>query len=171
MFQGISPRYSRYEIGLPRSEIPKWFSHQSIGGEVNVKEPSHLCNELIGIAVCAVFCSPELSRHQINDQLGLRFYLKTKGNDSNPLLGIGDIPKVFANHLWLLYMFPQCYNKPSKKLSWESNADGFSQIGIKIQTFNSGLVVKKCGVRLVYAKDMEEDLNQTMGQHSNYLTP
>lgn len=45
------------------------------------------------------------------------------------------------------------------------------KIGIKIQIFNSGLVVKKCGVRLVYAKDMEEDLNQTMGQSSNYITP
>uniref|UniRef100_A0A7N2RA26 Uncharacterized protein n=1 Tax=Quercus lobata TaxID=97700 RepID=A0A7N2RA26_QUELO len=40
----------------------------------------------------------------------------------------------------------------------------YRQIGIKIQTFNSGLVVKKCGVRLVYAKDIEEDLDQTMGQ-------
>ena len=138
---------------------------------MNVKEPSHLCNEWIGIAVFAVFCSLGLSRHQIDDQLGLRFYLKTKGSDRNPLLGISNIPKVLSNHLWLSYMFPQCYNKPSKKLSWECDADGFCQIGIKIQTFNSGLVVKKCGVRFVYAKDMEEDLDQTMGQSSNYITP
>ena len=54
--------------------------------------------------------------------------------------------------------------QPLKKLSWECDVDGFSQIGIKIQTFNSGLVVKKCGVRLVYAKDIEEDLDRTMGQ-------
>ena len=61
--------------------------------------------------------------------------------------------------------------QPSKKLSWECDVDGFSQIGIKIQNFNSGLVVKKCGVRLVYANDIEEDLNRTMGQSSNYITP
>jgi hypothetical protein len=59
MFQ--APQYQTiYEIVISGSEIPEWFSHQSLGVEVNIKEPySHLCNELIGIAVCVVFCSQE----------------------------------------------------------------------------------------------------------------
>ena len=43
---------------IPGSVIPKWFIHQSIGAEVNIKEhSSHLCDEWIGIVVCIVFSS------------------------------------------------------------------------------------------------------------------
>ena len=43
---------------IPGSVILKWFIHQSIGAEVNIKEPSsHLCNEWIGTIVCFVFSS------------------------------------------------------------------------------------------------------------------
>uniref|UniRef100_A0A2N9G7T4 C-JID domain-containing protein n=1 Tax=Fagus sylvatica TaxID=28930 RepID=A0A2N9G7T4_FAGSY len=73
--QGPSPQYPRhrYDIVIPGSEIPEWFSHQSLGDKVNIKEPySHLCNELMGIAVCVVFCSQEHHpHHQINYNDGL----------------------------------------------------------------------------------------------------
>ena len=64
MFQGLSldNRYDlpdlnwKYEIIIPGSVIPKWFSHQSIGAEVTITLPSsHLCDEWMGIAVCVVF--------------------------------------------------------------------------------------------------------------------
>uniref|UniRef100_A0A2N9IC15 TIR domain-containing protein n=1 Tax=Fagus sylvatica TaxID=28930 RepID=A0A2N9IC15_FAGSY len=46
---GLSPQYprTRYDIVIPGSEIPEWFSHQSLGDELNIKEPySHLFGEL-----------------------------------------------------------------------------------------------------------------------------
>ena len=43
---------------IPGSVILKWFIHQSIGAEVNIKDPSsHLCDEWMGTAVCIVFSS------------------------------------------------------------------------------------------------------------------
>ena len=48
MFQGLSPQFprTRYDIVIRGTEIPEWFSHQSLGAELNIKEPySHLCNE------------------------------------------------------------------------------------------------------------------------------
>ena len=54
----MSYMLNAYDIVIPETEIPEWFSHQSIGAEVNLKESySQLCNERMGIAVCAVFCS------------------------------------------------------------------------------------------------------------------
>ena len=57
MFQGLDRQH--LEIFIPGSEIPEWFSHQSMGPEVNIKlHYSHLCgNDVMGIAVCAVFGS------------------------------------------------------------------------------------------------------------------
>ena len=34
---------------------PEWLSHQSMGAEVNIKEPVHQCNEWMGIVDCYVF--------------------------------------------------------------------------------------------------------------------
>ena len=65
------PYISTFSIVIPRSEIPKWFSHQSAGAIVNaqvihpnknlnIQVPSHLCNKWIGMAMCAIFNYPNL---------------------------------------------------------------------------------------------------------------
>nr|XP_023920217.1 TMV resistance protein N-like [Quercus suber] len=156
----------RYDIIIPGSEIPKWFSHQSMGAEVNAKEPySHLCNEWMGIAVCVVF-SPH-PHHQIHNYNYLHCLFITNG-EIGVLAGYGDF--VFlSDHIWLLYMLPQYVARSPAWESdvnglWECDANGFSQIGIRIETH--GLKVKKCGFRMVYKKDIE-DLNQTMAQTSD----
>ncbi|XP_075654034.1 disease resistance protein Roq1-like isoform X2 [Castanea sativa] len=75
-----------YVIILPGSVIPKWFSHQSVGAEVTITIPScYLCDELMGIAVCVVFCS--LPHHQIDEKISLQCLLMVNGKEmsSSPL--------------------------------------------------------------------------------------
>ena len=69
-------------------------------------------------------------------------------------------------------MTPQFFNKKSNKLSGDGDANGFSQIGIKIKTRGLGLEIKKkCGFYMIYKKDIE-DIDQTMAQYSNKsITP
>ena len=61
-----------------------------------------------------------------------------------------------SDHIWLIYLLPQYYKEKGIKLVWECDADGFSQIGVRID--GRGSDVKKCGLRLVYKKDIK-DLN------------
>ncbi|KAK9995058.1 hypothetical protein SO802_024761 [Lithocarpus litseifolius] len=84
----------------------------------------------------------------------------------SPALGSSLIPKVLPDHLWLLYVTPQFFDEKSNKLLSEGDANGFTQIGIKIETGGPGEEVKKCGFRMIYNKDIK-DLDQTMAQHSN----
>uniref|UniRef100_A0A2N9I7T0 ADP-ribosyl cyclase/cyclic ADP-ribose hydrolase n=1 Tax=Fagus sylvatica TaxID=28930 RepID=A0A2N9I7T0_FAGSY len=149
----------------------EWFTHQSMGDEANIKEPSNLCNEWMGIALCVVFCSHP--HHQIdnqNDQAHqAHFRLRASGN-TNLLEVFGNIHGL-SDHLWLLYLCPSFYNENNRKLLWESDANGLSQIGIKIETLSSSIEMKKFGFRMVYKKDIE-DLNRIMAQCSNNnITP
>ena len=134
---------------------------------MSVQEPSYLCNEWVGIAVCTVFFSHNHHQHdQIIDHRELGCHLIANGNHIYPLPGISNIAEVLSDHIWLLYLFPEHYDRRSINLLFECDANGFNQIGIRIETKGSGLRVKKCGFRLVYMKDIV-DLNQTMGQSSN----
>ncbi|KAK9995061.1 hypothetical protein SO802_024764 [Lithocarpus litseifolius] len=160
--------HNRFDIVIPGSEIPEWFRHQIMGNEVSIQEPySLLCNEWMGIAICVVFCS--LPRHQIHEHCYLACRLIANGKKVSLSPITGDIFPL-SDHIWLIYLLPQFYKeKDATKLVWECDADGFSQIGVRIESrCGRGLEVKKCGLRLVYKKDIE-DLNRTMTQrHHNF---
>ena len=165
MFQGLSPNYfdERYDVVFPGSAIPEWFSHQCMGNEVNIMEPfSHLCNDWIGIAICVVFCPRP--HHQIHDN-PVFCSLRANGKDLSFSLGIARNMVVSSDHIWLLNLLPQIFWEEDRKLLWECNANGFREIGIKIDSTTT-CFVKKCGLRVVYKKDIE-DLNHTMVQCSN----
>ncbi|XP_030936792.1 TMV resistance protein N-like isoform X2 [Quercus lobata] len=171
--KGLSPNYygERYGVVFPGSEIPEWFSHQCMGNEVNIMEPfSHLCNDWIGIAVCVAFCSLSCQPFPCGTvQIRLRAngkYMSIVGKKGR-CVGYRIAPDMVAlsDHIWLLYLLPQNIWEENRKSLWECDANGFREIGIKINNKGSCLV-KKCGLRVVYKKDIE-DLNGKVVQSSN----
>ncbi|KAL0009384.1 hypothetical protein SO802_010886 [Lithocarpus litseifolius] len=159
----------RYDIVILGSEIPKWFRHQSIGDEVSIQEPySLLCNEWMRIAVCVVFCSH--SHHQTLKDCSISCCLIVNGKQVHVAPSIREVVPL-SDHIWLLYLLPQFYEKEDIKSLLECDANGFCQIGIKIESLRwdlskkfipfhrKGVVkVKKCRLQMVYKKDIE-DLN------------
>lgn len=170
MFQ----RKGSHQFAIPGRDIPKWFTHQSIGASMNLQVPS----DFMGIAVCAVFvlCQHHPLHQIYSNNSGLYSHThelqcccEVNGypNDSSLFLS-EEFGKMDSHHLWLKYF-------PYKKFDehWENklsqiDANELSQIKITFETKGPGLEVTKCGACLVYKRDIE-DLNQTMPGRS--ITP
>ncbi|KAL4594414.1 hypothetical protein ACB092_12G018900 [Castanea dentata] len=153
------------KISIPGSEIPEWFSHQSMGNEVNIKQPSHLCKN-VGMAICVVFCTSDDPDQYIRPSYSLIANGKIIFFDYYPL-----IHKPPSDHVSLVYVDPQFLDQESNKLLWEGDVNGFSQIRIQIKTIFPTTMIKKWGIRMIHKKDIE-DLDRTMVQYSNSsITP
>ena len=155
------------DVTIPGSEIPKWFSHQSVGASMKFPE-GH--SDFKGIAVCAVYVRrqpPPFSQGTWKMQ-GLQIYcLCNVGNLENRTSGLIYLEKQFVKidsyHLWLRYLpFKDFSSEWKMQLLNGFNANGFVEIDVRFVTEGLGLEVTKCGARLVYDNEIE-DLKQNMG--------
>jgi hypothetical protein len=178
MFQGLRQDVSDMNIVIPGSKIPEWFSHRSMGTEVYIKEPSHLCNDWVGMVVCIVFCSNCNQKYCGPADRNSNPYHKEKHIEDLifcSLISNGEwtvrgskisIFKILSDHLWLICVTPEIFNDDEIfndqwiKSMWECDANGFCQIGIRISTKDE-IEVKQCGFRMVYKKDIEDNTSIT----------
>ncbi|XP_048435988.1 TMV resistance protein N-like [Pyrus x bretschneideri] len=144
------------KIVIPGSEIPEWFSNQSVGHSVNVELPPPSCTNWLGIAFCVVFEDPKenlanpAALHCYSnfefEFLSEPFYRKICSNIIGPLV---------SEHLWVFYLSREaCHHKP---FLFETYFGGIGVGRVKADLNK----VKKCGARLVYKQDLEE-LNHTL---------
>ncbi|KAF3951327.1 hypothetical protein CMV_023008 [Castanea mollissima] len=171
---------SGYQVAIPGSEIPKWFSLQNVGDSVNLQVPSDLLgNKLMGIAVCAVFVfRKDHSLHQLHipdygDMIGMHYLGCSVGGLERVRLILSDeFGKIESYQLWLHYFPSTCFGADWKEILNKVNANGFSQIEVKFDPEGPGLEVTKCGAHLVSERDIEDLINQTKAGPSNcIITP
>ena len=140
-------------LGIPGSEIPKWFSHQNEGASLDLPMPSDLYNKFMGIAVCVVFVlHPHHTLYQFDITIKFNEGLHVRG------LFLSDEARSHADanglyHLWLKFYPSSFWEKV-----WTGIVDNKSSL-IEITFQTRGLEVMKCGARLVDEQDIE-DLKQ-----------
>ena len=138
---GVVSRQVKLTFG---SEIPEWFELQNIGAEINIEVPSHLCNELAGIASCAVICC-----RQPVDIAQLDCYFIYNGKIIESSLLTAPMLQDLSDRLFLAYY-------PRAESNWKIYVvNRFAKFGIRYQAHGSGMEVKECGIRLVYKKEIE----------------
>ncbi|PPD66866.1 hypothetical protein GOBAR_DD36259 [Gossypium barbadense] len=158
-----------FDIMMPGSEIPewfKWFSQQKSDFSIKIHLPINLRkdSQWIGVACCCIFVNNDASR---GDE-----FISCEGSIfrgrncrricwRNRWVGRYFDKPIMKDHLFLRY-FPRDQLYPisleDKYGDCETNnlwtTDCFDQIGDELElSFND---VKKCGVRIVYEKDLEE---------------
>uniref|UniRef100_A0A2N9FZX7 C-JID domain-containing protein n=1 Tax=Fagus sylvatica TaxID=28930 RepID=A0A2N9FZX7_FAGSY len=155
-------------IVSPGSEIPEWFSHQSMGPQVNIKlHYSHLCNDFMGIALCAVFCS------NATPYKGINWSLIVNGNEIRmPESGV-DITTIASDHILLSYCSTTYLRDRFSKSLVEYDANGFCEIGIRFEIDYGdkwSKEVKKCGFHLLYKEDIKDPIPTDSDSDSTLVT-
>ena len=152
-----------FNLLVPGSEIPEWFSHQTDETSIQIPEnsfpwfeesgisikiplPPIIGNDSpwVGVAICSVF---DFAPHDYD----LCTFNKHLYFSNNPIKGKDGL-KRFKDHLWLCYWTRnELYNS---KLNGEHVCDEILECRT---TDVCGIKVKKCGLQLVYEKDLEEN--------------
>ncbi|TYH46962.1 hypothetical protein ES332_D11G377600v1 [Gossypium tomentosum] len=163
------------DIMMPGSEIPEWFSQQKSDSSIKIPLPINLRkdSQWIGVACCCSFVDNDASRNK-------KFYCEGsifRGRNFRPIywrlrwIGRTFRKPIMKDHLFIRY-FPRDILYPfsleDEYGDCETNniwtADCLDETGDELELcFNSKFEpnygcfkVKKCGVRIVYEKDLEE---------------
>ncbi|XP_016650521.1 PREDICTED: TMV resistance protein N-like [Prunus mume] len=144
-------RYPDDRIVCPGSEIPDWFDNQSVGDSIIMEPPlpPQTCSDWVGIALCVVFEDSAHLKHY--NYFEIRF--SWKPYDDTFVVG-----NTFRSQHLLVFYLPR--NDPylrdassSHQLSFEGHYWPIESAKKELKTSS---IIKKCGARLVYKRDLEE---------------
>ncbi|XP_040960352.1 TMV resistance protein N-like [Gossypium hirsutum] len=156
----------RFDAVLPGNEIPEWFSQQRGGSVIEIPLPLNIQNDSqwIGVAFCCILGDDDGSEIKViggptyihsrysgqSSSNGSVFQVKnSRMVDSSFLNFCGR--RITKDHLFLRYFSPlslkdKCETKNlSLEMSFQSSPKRYPSVK-----------VKKCGVRIMYEKDLEE---------------
>ncbi|CAL9020087.1 unnamed protein product [Prunus brigantina] len=176
--QEIPHSLKNFRIVIPGSEIPEWFSNQSVGDSVIETLPSDSNSKWVGFALCALFVPVEEISATERNTISLRrfFDLNTPANWAHFI----DVSDAASDHLCLILLpreslFEGATGRPGtygrekchdRKIRFHFEVETTYKEENRWVKMKSCLKVKNCGVRILYEQDAEE-LNRTMKQYSN----
>ncbi|TYI03736.1 hypothetical protein ES332_A11G361800v1 [Gossypium tomentosum] len=151
------------------SEIPEWFSRQKSDSSIKIPLPINLPkdSQWIGVACCCIFFNNDASRKETIRCYGSLF----RGENRRPVCWRARGARrrfsrsIMKDHLFLRY-FPRDQLSPFSSEDYCGynegiyflTADYFDQIchEFEVSFIRSSVKVKKCDIRVVYEKDLEE---------------
>nr|XP_023915577.1 TMV resistance protein N-like [Quercus suber] len=152
-----------FNIVIPGREIPKWFTHQSVGDTVSAQVTHLNENKWIGIAMCAVpmaypdsgiglECEILSNGHSVG-----RYYL-----DHFPRSGL-----IKSDHLWMTYIPFHVFPESQRAVLGQIDENRFVQMELRFRWNVDGPGFHQVGFRLVYKQDMEDIREMLSAQSSN----
>ncbi|KAG4177290.1 hypothetical protein ERO13_A11G300900v2 [Gossypium hirsutum] len=158
-----------FDIIMPGSEIPEWFSQQKGDFFIKIPLPINLQedSEWIGVACCCIFVNNDASRDVGFIDCGALMYGRNRRliERRGWLVGKRFSYPILKDHIFLRYwsrdkLYP--FSLKDKYGGCETNnlrttdCLDHKRDGLHVYFNAHSLKVKKCGVRIVYEKDLEE---------------
>ncbi|TYG47508.1 hypothetical protein ES288_D11G344800v1 [Gossypium darwinii] len=170
-----------FDIVLPGSEIPKWFSQKRGDSWIKIDLPLEVRNDSqwMGVAFCCIFVCDDASSDDLRCRAVIHDRYSSRKVHWNGWSFASDEQVVIKDHIFIRYfsrekLYPifledKCGEHDETKnlrmidcLDQECHQLELSMISLKYRLFK----VKKCGVRIVYEKDLEE-MEQMQELHSS----
>ncbi|KAJ4957550.1 hypothetical protein NE237_024661 [Protea cynaroides] len=154
LLQGL---YGQFDIFLTGSDVPEWFTHQSIGTSLSFEVPQLLDSKIQGLTVCAIYAA-EVEGNEVLAAPSFSFRNKTNGRCWSYTANQHETPITCQDQIWVGHIPHTKFKNPFKggdqvevSVSIEQYWGYFPDI---VSGNHSGIEhsmqVKKCGIHLVY---------------------
>ncbi|XP_039032334.1 disease resistance-like protein DSC1 [Hibiscus syriacus] len=172
----------RFAVIMPGSEIPEWFSHQRVDSSIKMPLPLNIRNDSqwMGVAFCCIFAGGDSSG---DEQIWCDVSCRGARNLGMLYIPLGNRfnQPIKNDHLFLRYwgrdlLYPyslknECGESETENTSTpDCSNQECDEVELSFEYFGKGVGVKKCGVGIVYEKDLE-DVQLTTEQHINQSSP
>ncbi|KAG8479615.1 hypothetical protein CXB51_029439 [Gossypium anomalum] len=160
----------RFDVVIPGNEIPEWFSQQRGGSVIEIPLPFNVQNDSqwFGVAFCCIFGDEDGSEIKViggptyihstysgeSSSNGSVFQVKNSQVVDFTFINFGRGP-ITKDHLFLRYFSREVLNALSLKDKCETNNLSL-EMSFQESKWHPSVKVKKCGVRIMYEKDLEE---------------
>ncbi|PPD77847.1 hypothetical protein GOBAR_DD25225 [Gossypium barbadense] len=177
-------RTERYNIVIPGSEIPKWFSSQTDDSSksiIKIELPPNFLNDtqFLGFAFCCLFFFDFNNKPRRVEHISYTFVIHGRNFSREVRTDYfhleGKSTRVIEDHLWIQYLprndidFLSLVELECEEIEVSgSNTDMLKErfeIEVAFEIWGINSMVKKCGARIVYEEDLEE-MDQTIHEHS-----
>ncbi|XP_042480481.1 disease resistance protein RUN1-like [Macadamia integrifolia] len=159
--------FGQFDIFLTGSDIPEWFSHQTLGSSLSFELPQILNSKIQGLTVCAIYAA-EVEGKEVLAAPSVSFCNKTNGRRWSYTPNQHETPITCQDQIWVGHI-------PHTK--FKNSLEGGDQLEVSIEMeqywgyfpdifsgnhfgIEHSIHVKKCGIHLVYQADEK-------GSHSN----
>ncbi|KAK9016997.1 hypothetical protein V6N11_079487 [Hibiscus sabdariffa] len=134
-----------FDAVIPGSEIPKWFSHQTVESSIKIPLPNDIRNDnrWTGVAFCCIFVNDDASR---DEELTCEAVI----SHLNPGQA-GSDGSVFRED-----QCGECETDNSSTSDCSNQEFDELQVSIASDDCHISVKVKKCGIQIVYQKDLED---------------
>ncbi|PPD68854.1 hypothetical protein GOBAR_DD34265 [Gossypium barbadense] len=160
----------RLDVVIPGNEIPEWFSQQRGGSIIEIPLPFNIQNDRqwIGVAVCCIFGDDDGSEIKViggpayihstysgqSSSNGSVFQVKNSRRVDFNFIDFDGRP-ITKDHLLLRYFSREVFHPLSLKDNWETKNLSL-EMSFRSSKRYPSVNVKKCGVRIMYEKDLED---------------
>ncbi|KAE8725110.1 Detected protein of unknown function [Hibiscus syriacus] len=175
-----------FDAVIPGGEMPKWFSHQTVDSSIKIPLPNNIQNDSqwIGVVYCCIFVNDDASRneeltceaviHHRNSRKDGSDGFVCRSRNPRRVTGCGWIfseeynEPIIKDHIYHCYfsrekLYPfsledKCGESETENSSsdWSDKEFGELQLSVKSDDCHPSVKVKKCGIRILYEKDLED---------------